>query len=212
MRRNIDAANGLPASCTLDAVRQIKPVEQGSIDHLCGLYTVINALRLLTPKSPQRDRALFESGVAYLDEREWLSTVLTEGMPTRLFVGLARHLAKGHDLQIERVVASRKSDMPEQTIKSAIATGIPVLAAIDPPLDHYSVICGYSPTRWLLFDSYGYRWLNRRHCSFQRRPTASHRLSAWTLSAPTATNLKGSNNDTSICAATARFEAAVISG
>lgn len=159
----------------------IKPIEQGSMDNLCGLYTVINALRLIIPPSRGRDQKLFQEAVAYLDEKEWLSSVLTEGMPTALFAALARHMNRQHQIAIERVGHSR-SQQPEETIMRAVDAGLPVLASVDSPLDHFSVICGYSPTRWLLFDSYGYRWLNRRHCAWNRTKNTRHRLVAWILS------------------------------
>ncbi|AEG50220.1 hypothetical protein Sphch_2573 [Sphingobium chlorophenolicum L-1] len=181
MHRNIEATDGLPPSCQLDAARHIEPIEQGSIDHLCGLYAAINALRLVTPRSSQRDQMLFEAGIGYLDKKDRLSTVLTEGMPKRLFVGLAHQLAKRRDLQIERIASSGTRHRPEEAIMNAIAAGMPVLASIDPPLDHYSVIFGYSPTRWLLFDSYGYKWLSRVQCAFGRAPTVRHTLSCWRI-------------------------------
>ena len=181
MHQNIDVIDALPASCHLPAARHVEPLEQGSMDNFCGLYAAINALRLETPKSARRDRTLFEAGVGYLEKKEWLSTVLTEGMPNRLFAELARHLAGKHDLQIERIVSSRKRHRPEEAIMRAIAAGVPVLTSIDPPLDHYSVICGYSPTRWLLFDSYGYKWLSRAHCSFGQHKNARHTLRTWAM-------------------------------
>lgn len=159
----------------------MEALEQGSIDNLCGLYAAINALRLVTLKSARRDRALFETGVGYLEKKEWLSTVLTEGMPTRLFAALAQHLAGKHGLQFARMASSRKWHRPEEAVMSAIRAGMPVLTSIDPPLDHYSVICGYSPSRWLLFDSYGYKWLSRAQCSFHQQKNARHVMSAWVM-------------------------------
>ena len=180
MRQNIDQAGELPASFQLDAAREAEPIEQGTLDHLCGLYAVINVMRLTMPKMPKRDSKLFEAGVRYLDDREWLSIVLTEGMPIRLFSGLGRHLMKRQGLEIARIAPAKRYP-PEEAIMRAIVSGRPVLASIDPPLDHYSVIYGYTPTRWLLFDSYGYKWLSRELCTWSQAKRARHRVVAWTI-------------------------------
>ena len=185
--------DGLPESCRLDAARHRKPIEQGRIDKLCGLYAAINGLRLAVPLPPHRDRMIFETGVKYLDERGWLSTVLTQGMSNRLFASLVRYHATRHSLHVERIPAAPPSMTQESAISAelavmaAITKGKPVLISIDKPLDHYSVICGYSPTRWHLFDSYGYRWLSRQHCTFGRQLHARHRLLAWVISSASST-------------------------
>ena len=185
--------DGLPESCRLDAARHRKPIEQGRIDKLCGLYAAINGLRLAVPLPPHRDRMIFEAAVQYLDERGWLSAVLTEGMPNHLFASLVRHLARSHSLRVERAPVparsmARESPMEaERVVIAAILGGMPVFVSIDKPLDHYSIICGYSPKRWHLFDSYGYRWLSRSHCTFERQRNARHRLTAWIVGqAPSA--------------------------
>lgn len=182
MRQNIDEVGELPASFQLDAARKAEPIEQGTLDHLCGLYAVINVTRLIMPKIPKRDSKLFEAGVRYLDDRGWLSTVLTEGMPIRLFSALGRHLMKKHGLEIARIAPTKRYP-PEEAIMRAIVSGRPVLASIDPPLDHYSVIYGYTPTRWLLFDSYGYKWLSRERCTWSRAKRARHRVVTWEIRA-----------------------------
>ncbi len=171
----------LPSTFQLDASRKIEPLQQGSMDNLCGLYAIVNALRLLRAPSGKQDRLLFDAGVRYLDNREWLSSVMIEGMPTRLFAALAANLGNVEGRIMQRIASSRKIDMPEEAIMHAIVAGSPVVVSVDPPLDHYSVICGYSPTRWLLFDSFGGRWL-RRSPNLHAAPKL--RLKAWSVIPP----------------------------
>ncbi len=183
MHQNIEQTENLPSSFLLPAAQQIQPIEQGSIDNLCGLYAVVNALRLLTPASRGRDQKLFHAAITYLDDLEWLSSVITEGMHTALFSALARKIGESENFQVSRVASWGEKHRQEEAVIRAIVTGSPVLASIDPPLDHYSVICGYTATRWLLFDSYGYRWLSRARCSFGSRENARHIMLAWAIGA-----------------------------
>lgn len=169
----------LPSTFQLDASRKIEPLQQGGMDNLCGLYAIVNALRLLRAPSAKQDRLLFQAGVRYLDDREWLSAVMIEGMPTRLFSALAGNLGNVEGHIVQRIASNRRSDMPEDAIMRAIVAGSPVVISVDPPLDHYSVICGYGTNRWLLFDSYGYKWLSRTQCSFGPPKNARHVIGAW---------------------------------
>lgn len=173
----------LPPSFILPAGKAIKPVQQGSIDNLCGVYSIINALRLITPGSSDRDRNLLEAAVTYLDEREWLSSVMLEGTHTALFAAMARHLAALNGYQIARIASSHHREGHGQAIMRSLVAELPILVSIEPPLDHYSVIYGYTPNRWLLFDSYGYRWLRKNGCTWGGAKTARHRVIAWQISA-----------------------------
>lgn len=184
----------LPTNFHLEASRQIEPLQQGSMDNLCGLYAIVNALRLLRPPSARHDRRLFEAGVSYLDNREWLSAVMIEGMPTRLFATLAANLGNVEGRAVQRMASSRKGDMLEDAIMRAIVAGSPVVVSIDPPVDHYSVLCGYSPSRWLLFDSFGGRWLKRSPGLYFGSKV---RLKAWTFAAPITPRLDRAGSPTS---------------
>lgn len=183
--------SNMPSSFSLVTTGQFKPIEQGRLDYLCGLYATINAVRLIKPATARQSQTMFEMGVRYLDDRGWLSTVLTEGMPIRLFSSLARHLLRASGHEITRLVAFPTrttkpigSNPDELAILSAVAQGRPVIVALDGPLDHYSVIHGYSPQRFHLFDSFGYRWLNRKDCGYGRQPNKRHRITPWLIPAP----------------------------
>ena len=81
----------------------------------------------------------------------------------RLWLRMARHLCASvgnpglPSIRLAHFSASERGAAGnfEFEVLETIAVGAPVLISIDGPLDHYSVICGYSATRFRLFDSYG---------------------------------------------------------
>lgn len=175
----------IPPSSNLAAAELHTPIRQGRLDYLCGLYAMINAIRLAAPAATLQKQAMFEKGIEYLDDRGWLGSVLTEGMPVRLFTSLARHLLRptgGGILRLTTPTAtSTDMDPREWAILSAIAHGHPVIIAVDGPLNHYSVIQGYTPQRFHLFDSFGYRWLNRKNCGYGRQAMKRHKITSWVI-------------------------------
>lgn len=80
------------------AACSIEPLTQGSLDGLCALYAILNALRLALakhePLSRSRSKALFGQGIAFLDGKCGLEAALVDGMGARRRYSLARHLAK----------------------------------------------------------------------------------------------------------------------
>ena len=49
-------------------------------------------------------------------------------------------------------------------IEAAIDAGRPVLVALRGAYNHYTVICAYTATRFILHDSYAYRWIGKASC------------------------------------------------
>ena len=126
----------------------------------------------------------FAAGLTFLEQRGRLASAITRGIPIRLWLCMARHLCasvgspESKPIKLAPFSTSQRSGTGnfEFEVLEAIAAGAPVLISIDGPLDHYSVICGYSPTRFRFFDSYGYRWLSRQHCTFDESRTKRHML------------------------------------
>ena len=150
----------------------IAPLRQGNLDSLCGMYAVINAIRLTHARSKplkrQDEKLLFDAGVRFLSRKQYLVDASIEGMIGRTQIRLAKHLIaqanerlntkfKLHQLNVKR---STYSDI----IEGEIDAGRPVCVLFDGALDHYSVIVGYSKSRFILFDSEGLAWLRRDLC------------------------------------------------
>ena len=155
------------------AKRELQPLEQGDLDSLCGLYAVINAVRLvvypdhiLTPDMLGR---LFERGLRTLSHKRKLKHTVAHGIDNALWLLMCRAVITEAETLIECRIAIRPligEDRPWRTrdavgsIKRAVRHDRPVLICLEGRLDHCSVVVGSSATRLYLFDSAGRHWIS----------------------------------------------------
>ena len=162
-----------------EAAKALKPFRQGDLDGLCGLYAVVNAVRLVVhPYRALRRREarqLFECGLATLSHHRSLRWSITNGITHRVSAKLCGDVVAegarltgleiyalpiiGPEVVLERVEAIR-------LIKRAVRRGSPVLVALMDSYNHASVIAGFSRTRLTLFDSSDHHWVWIRSLSF----------------------------------------------
>jgi hypothetical protein len=75
---------------------------------------------------------------------------------------------------------SRRSVSPKHDLAINVCRAIDankaVLCALYGPHDHYTVIAGYTPSRWLLHDSSGLRWIERAATAIGRPQGRLHWL------------------------------------
>lgn len=173
----------------LAAANILYPLQQGELDGLCGLYAIVNAMRLAVhshqPLTDAQTDKLFAAGVTWLDKRTLLATVVRSGMSQRVWRELMAHLATKLPNDMSRAIsfqpliktgAATTLTTAYERVFTAIERGWPVLALIYDSYDHFTVINGATAARLLLFDSYGYHWLNRQSCALTRGTGARHRL------------------------------------
>ena len=154
------------------AKRELMPLEQGDLDSLCGLYTVINAVSLVVYPdhilTPQNLGCLFERGLSVLSRKRRLKRTVAHGIDNELWLLMCRAVVEeaetlvGCQIAIKCLVGEgrrwRTRDVV-RSIKRAISQDRPVLICLEGRLDHCSVVVGSSATRLYLFDSAGRRWI-----------------------------------------------------
>ena len=158
------------------AVRhEIEPYRQGNLDGLCGLYSVINALRLAAhpyrPLNRTDAKRIFRSGVEYLDRKQWLGDAIQHGMSKGRWRRMIRYLVK--QISNEDLAAHAETpSLPKPVsiddvfdwIADSIEIGAPVLACFADYLDHYSVVVAIDDRKLRLFDSSGFKYVLRSSC------------------------------------------------
>jgi hypothetical protein len=159
-----------PRILLAEAARTLTPLRQGSLDSLCGLYALINAVRLLLyPVQPPHHRLveLFDVGLAELqrcratgngitlgiDEAEWLQ--VAAAVVTRANELFATDIK----LKPIPVAPEREPAAVIDAIKASARRGNPAVVALDGHLDHWSVVARFTATRLILFDSWGSQWV-----------------------------------------------------
>lgn len=183
------------ASYMLAGVTALEPIQQGTLSRMCGLYSVLNAIQLaLFPQrlSKLELQRLYRHAITYLSRKRQLQRVLGIGMGYELWTELRDHLLTRintmYNMSLQPTPtlmgsAARDRRRAIHQIKKAVRRGRPVLALFGGTLDHYSVVCGYTDQRLLLFDSAGLSWVNAANVGLGEHSRCSH----WLLAKYTAT-------------------------
>lgn len=156
---------------TLAAAKQLKPLTQGTLSKLCGLYAFLNAVQLaLYPRRLSRAelQSIYVQGISHLAGHRHLKRVLGKGMNEDVWLELWQALtaAVNADLHVDlacRFILKRpaRTSLPRalQAVEDALLDGYPVLACFGGALDHLTVISGCTSRRLTFFDSSGLGWV-----------------------------------------------------
>ena len=188
-----------PEAWSLRGARMIEPVSQGDYDGLCGLYCIINAIRLVV--APYRDLShgdvaqLFKAGVKFLDRRGSLPTAVHSAVGKAAWPLLAEHVADAaHKLgrfriDLSQPITSRSANSAViRGLERLITSGQAPMVFMRGKYRHYTVISGYTPASFKLFDSFGYHWVRRSSCNLAKTDKRTlHRFHIDSLIAVSAT-------------------------
>ncbi|TGN62495.1 hypothetical protein E4L95_06365 [Paracoccus liaowanqingii] len=148
----------------------VAPYQQGQLDSLCGLYAVINAIRVVhAPKHPlsgKMSRHLFHAGAKALMSASGSRQALHQGMSAGRQYKLAKVLMRTPalaslpplQLREKRPRLRSRSDL-ELFVRKTIGRGAVLLVDLEGRLSHHTVIIGLSNQRLLLCDSSGMRFV-----------------------------------------------------
>ena len=146
----------------LEGLLQLAPYAQGELDSLCGLYSIINAIRLVlypvAPVSAAKSHKLFEAGIEFLRQNASLDPALVNGINIRRWKLLAALLAEQASTPKWSVaVETTKNRIPARAIMryidDSMAIGSPVLLHLGRQHQHYTVIAGVTLHSIWWFDS-----------------------------------------------------------
>lgn len=163
---------GVERTIEIPARHLLKPHQQGQLDFLCGLYAVINSVRLLraeiAPLMSQECKTLFAAGSQFLAAKQGLHTALTWGLDLRRRYALTRHIAKMASTDTFQLTVERAALSPRATINQVLAwidaslsAGKPVLIFFENQPDHYTVATHSSASVLGLFDSAGMSFVRK---------------------------------------------------
>lgn len=153
------------------ASRALEPMWQGSLDSLCGLYAVINAVQLALYPSRRLKRVeliqLFDIGLDVLRSARALQPTLIAGMHeplwSRVSVAVVERAAAltGQQLELIRIALPPATDAFTMIrhIRHNVSRGRPVLLCVEGRLNHWTVVSRFSKNRLTLFDSSRHAWL-----------------------------------------------------
>jgi hypothetical protein len=157
----------------------IAPFRQGELDGLCGVYAIVNALRLAFEHRSEKLRRgewqeLFFALLAKVDDGVGgVCHVIANGMSAKRLRTVAkvaeRHLRDECEFDVSIELMFTHNDHPSMAelfaaIASSTDRGDPVVVDFAGRLNHWTVIRDVTGSSLLLFDSGGLTRVARRNC------------------------------------------------
>lgn len=158
--------------------KEMKPYIQGALDGLCAIYSIVNAARIISDIGEEESKELFKQILLYLETREDLSRVLTEGIGLNTVGSILRDVANGkmHDRNMpfkHRPETSLDEFWSEMIAFLADGSKRAILIGLGGRMwDHWSIVHAISDRQIYFFDSYKLKTLTRSRCT-TIRPTAA---------------------------------------
>ena len=151
----------------------MKPYLQGQLDGLCGLYSIVNATRLVNGRmSKSVATELFHSCLNHLHEKGSLPDVICYGMGIHQMLSLLREVVKPtYPLDYARPFrhsAQTPVDKWWDACMDFLSDSQPRAIILDFAMwywSHWTVAWQATEQRLFTFDSSERRIINRRHCT-----------------------------------------------
>jgi hypothetical protein len=147
----------------------LKPLRQGDLDGLCGVYAILNALQWLLPKARTTDylTKLFDKIIGAIYTIDNIKDGGEEPELKKVFQFVKEQVANDFGAAIEMTVladAADKFKRPDQAIESAFADGSGgvLILGFEGFDSHWTVVRGITTTEVILFDSWEYTTFDRR--------------------------------------------------
>jgi len=153
------------------SITALPPFQQGGLDSLCGLYSIVNAERFINASSDEETQKLFDDIVYYLSRRGLLKELLIGGIiHTRMLLILNRVVGRKRISKVE--IPFRGVPNPDLTTfwKSMqyFLDGTPgraIILGLQGYHDHWTVIENITNRSILLYDSALINRLPRSRCT-----------------------------------------------
>jgi hypothetical protein len=154
----------------------IKPLQQGNLDGLCGIYSIINAIRLLCKEIKREESfALFHFLIDKAKKRGNLNSVITQGLTPKKFKRLLKSalkwLKREYAIKIDQQRYKHKKSN-KFTLKTAwrdfdkhLNQNTVILIGFTGKHNHYSVITGITAKTLVTFDSCKTQLIRKSQCS-----------------------------------------------
>lgn len=155
---------------------------QGSLDGLCGVYSIINSVSIMLPKplSYEERVELFCRLVSLLDDGRAIGEIIHEGIGFRKLGELidvsSRILTQSRGIQIKRSVASNRTQVGLDDFWEKLGGHVEgrqrvALIGLVGKYDHWTVVQSVSGKQLVLADSDGLAKLNKAHCALDGKNT-----------------------------------------
>jgi hypothetical protein len=152
----------------------LPPFQQGGLDSLCGLYSMVNAERVINGSSPEQSQELFDTMVHFLSRRRLLTRILLDGVIHNHMLLILEKVVNGRIKTIDlpwRGQPTPDLDTFWQSMRDFLdgTPGRSIILGLNGFHDHWTVIRGITSKSIFLYDSAKISPLRRSECSTARR-------------------------------------------
>jgi len=147
------------------------PFQQGGLDSLCGLYSIINAERIINHSSDEETQQLFDDLVHFLSKRGLLTKLLIGGIiHTQMLLILDKVVGKQRISSVEipwRGVPNPELDVFWKSVQDFLdgTPGRAIILGLQGFHDHWTVIEYITDKSIILYDSALIKRLPRARCT-----------------------------------------------
>ena len=166
-------------------IPNLPPFQQGGLDSLCGLYSIVNAERIINHSSAEQAQALFDDMEHFLARKRLLTRLLLDGVIHSQMILILEKVVNGRLSNIE--IPWRSQPTPDLDAfwhsMRAFLDGTPgraIILGLNGIHDHWTVIHSISSKSVFLYDSAEITRLPRSECSTARHRRKHHLLPAQT--------------------------------
>jgi hypothetical protein len=163
----------------------LPPFQQGGLDSLCGLYSIVNAERIINLSSDDQAQDLFDTMVHFLSRKRLLTRILLDGVIHSHMLLILEKIVNGRIPKVE--IPWRSQPTPEldpfwESMRDFLngTPGRAIILGLNGHHDHWTVVHNITSKSIFLYDSAEITRLPRDKCS-----TAKHRRKHLLLPAQT---------------------------
>jgi hypothetical protein len=155
-------------------ISKLPPFQQGGLDSLCGLYSIVNAERIINGSSAEQAQDLFDTMVHFLSRRGLLPRILLDGVIHSHMLLILKKVVNGRIPSIEtpwRGQITPDLDTFWESMRSFLneAPGRAIILGLNGYHDHWTVIRHITSKSIFLYDSAKISPLHRSECTTARR-------------------------------------------
>jgi hypothetical protein len=150
------------------------PYEQGGLDGLCAIYSIVNAARIISAIRDAEAKALFRRILEYLEQSRDLSRVLSEGIGLTTIGSILRdvvgNLIPYRSMPYKNLPHTPLDEFWNEMIRFLeVGEERTILIGLGGPMwDHWSIVHEITARQIRFFDSHKLRQLNRTRCTTMR--------------------------------------------
>jgi len=155
-------------------ISKLPPFQQGGLDSLCGLYSLVNAERIINGSSAEQAQDLFDTMVHFLSRRGLLTKILLDGVIHSQMLLVLEKVVNGRVPRIE--IPWRSQPTPEldtfwESMREFLnaTPGRAIILGLNGFHDHWTVIRHITSKSIFLYDSAKISPLHRAECTTSKR-------------------------------------------